>query len=59
MKEVEEGRRKEAGRAGERGGRDKGWEEHKAERRWRMYIYILYTHSMTDLHTIVVNSFVF
>ena len=43
----------------EAGGRDKGWEEHKAERRWRMYIYILYTRSMTDLHAIVVNSFVF
>ena len=43
----------------EAGGRDKGWEEYKAERRWRMYIYILYTHSMTDLHAIVVNSFVF
>ena len=26
---------------------------------WRMYIYIPYTHSMTDVHAIVVNSFVF
>ena len=26
---------------------------------WRMYIYILHTHSTTDLHAIVVNSFVF
>ena len=43
MKEVEEGRRKEVGGWEAGGGRDKGWEEHKAERRWRMYIYILHT----------------
>ena len=56
MKEVEEGKRKNW-EEWEVGGRDKGWEEHKAERkdgrmeectnraerRWRMYIYILYT----------------
>ena len=55
MKEVE-GKRKEVGGWE---ARDKGWEEHKAERRWRMYIYILHTHSMIDLLAIVVNSFVF
>ena len=43
MKEVEEGRRKEEW---ETGGRDKGWEEHKAERkRGRMENVHLYTHT--------------
>ena len=42
MKEVEEGRRKEV-EGWKARGRDKGWEEHKAERRWRMHIYILHT----------------
>ena len=61
MKEVEEGKRKEVGRV-EAGGRDKGWEEHKAERKNLKdggCTSIYCTHSMTDLHTIVVNSFVF
>ena len=40
-KRRKEGEKKREG--WEAGGRDKGWEEHKAERRWRMYIYILHT----------------
>ena len=61
MKEVEEGRRKEVGRVGDRRKRQ-GMEEHKAEgKKWKdggcTFIYC--THSMTDLHAIVVNSFVF
>ena len=43
----------------EEGGRDKGWEEQKAERKMEGCTFIYCTHSMTDLHTIVVNSFVF
>ena len=42
MKEVEEGRER-SGKGGRQEEEDKGWEEHKAERRWRMYIYILHT----------------
>ena len=61
----EERKRREEKRSG-KGGRQ---EEETRDRRstkqrekfegWRMYIYILHTHGMTNLHTIVVNSFVF
>ena len=58
--EEKEGRKKEVGRdmRQEEETRDGRSREEKMEG-WRMYIYILYTHSMTDLHAIVVNSFVF
>ena len=60
MKEVEEGRRKEVGRV--RGRRKRqGMRSTKQREKWKdggcTFIYC--THSMTDLHAIVVNSFVF
>ena len=60
-KEVEEGGEKKW-EVWETGGRGKGWEEHKAERKKLKdggCTFIYCTHSMTDLHAIVVNSFVF
>ena len=60
----EEERKRRKGGVGRVGGRRKRRGMRGVQTRekkfegWRMYIYILYTHSMTDLHAIVVNSFV-
>ena len=60
MKEVEEGKIKEVRRVGGRRKRQGmgGAQSREKFEGWRMYI-IYCTHSMTDLHAIVVNSFVF
>ena len=58
MKEVEEGRRKEVGRVGGRRKRQ-GMRGAQSREKDGGCTSIYCTHSMTDLHTIVVNSFVF
>ena len=61
MKEVEEGRRKEVRRVGGRRKRQGmgGAQSREKKRKDGECTFIYCTHSMTDLHTIVVNSFVF
>ena len=62
MKEVEEGRRKEVGRVGDRKKRQGMGGAQSREKKILKdggCTFIYCTHSMTDLHTIVVNSFVF
>ena len=59
MKEVEEGSRKEVGRVrGKRQGMG-GAQSREKNLKDGGCTFIYCTHSMTDLHTIVVNSFVF
>ena len=59
MKEVEEGRRKGSGKGG-KGGRQETRDGRSTKQREDGGCTSIYcTHSMTDLHTIVVNSFVF
>ena len=58
MKAVEEGRRKEVGRVGDRRKRQRMGEAQSREKDGGC-AFIYCTHSMTDLLAIVVNSFVF
>ena len=61
MKEVEEGKRKEVGRMGGRRERQGmgGAQSREKNLKDGGCTFIYCTHSMTDLHAIVVNSFVF
>ena len=58
----EGGEEKRSGKGGRWGEETRDGRSTSREKNGRMelvYIYILHTHSMTDLHAIVVNSFVF